>query len=476
MTSRIMGNGVEMTQDEKTTQLMLVVDRKTGAIIPVEAVKVIADWFERSEAPILFQATGIIRGAQQGYWRYWNGRYWAAYNEVTLMTDLDWMMGGNMLTGSLNSVISTLRTRLAVPFEKFDTKPIVVFRDRVLQVENNEIATYKPGFVPEDLMTTGLDITPTRAAIPTWKSVLNLLLPNKQDQETLQELFGYAFFPAVSLQVFFLLHGDGGTGKDTVISVLKEMIGEERVSAVPLCSLGKGHANEGLIGKILNINMEAESVTEEGELSLKMITGDSPIQIDPKHKPTFTLKVPTKFVLAANKLPRFQDRTEALWERYVTIPFNTKVRDALEGSGRSQIRIETLLAQLRPEFDGILLWGLAGLKRVLASGKVRSRAFTQSEQAKEQITDHKIGSNSFLGWLDECAELVPMALSPKTDAYDSYKLWCADSGYPHPLGKHNFGKELKRKGVTSQRPHRGAAWYVGVKIRNLATEAVEMSA
>lgn len=465
--NRILGNGVEMSMGERSEILGIVLDKK-GNIDLVGAVKEIVEWFDKSSAPIVFQATAVVKGVQQGYWRYWNGRFWSVYSEVTLMSDIDWIMGGNLLTSRIASIVSTMRTRLAVPHELFDTRPIVVFRDRVLQVEGDKITTYKPGFVPEDFVTTGMAISPASTPTPVWNSALNLVLPDKEDRAALQELFGYAFFPAVSLQVFFFLHGDGGTGKDTVISVLKEMIGEDRVSAVPLCELGKGHANEGLIDSILNVNMEAEKVTEAGELALKMITGDSPIQIDPKFMRTYTKRLPVKFILAANSLPHFHDKSSALWTRYVQIPFNVKVGEALAGKDEKQLRITSLLAKLRPEYDGILLWALAGLKRALATGKIRAAAFSQSQQAIEQIAEHKIGSNSFLGWLDECAELCEMGLSPKPDVYDSYKSWCADSGYKNPLGKHNFGKELKRVGVVVRRGHRPPDWYVGIKLRGVA--------
>jgi phage/plasmid-associated DNA primase len=146
----------------------------------------------------------------------------------------------------------------------------------------------------------------------------------------------------------------------------------------------------------------------------------------------------------------------------VQIPFNVKVSEALGGK---QLRMATLMDRLRPEFDGVVLWALAGLKRVLASGKIRAAAFTQSAQATAQVAEHKVGSNSFLGWLDECAELSEMAIAPKPDVYDSYKRWCADSGVQHPLGKHSFGKELRRVGVVVRRAHRPPDWYVGLKLR-----------
>lgn len=456
--TRILGNGRQATDNDRAMLLATSVSEK-NRIDTVCAVNVLRHWFDNHDSKIIFQATE----AGKGYWRFWNGRFWELYSEITLRSDIDWLFSLNEQVGltdrRLIEVINTLKNKLGVPYEQFDQKPIVVLGGRVLEIRDRKIQHYEPGFQPSDYVTTGVPHKPVAMPTPIWSSMLDLVLPNQQDQMALQEMWGYAFFPALSLQTFFILHGPGGSGKDTILSVLRAMIGEERVSAVPLSKLGETHAGQGMAESVINVDMEAENMDKAGELTLKMLSGDSPIYINPKFMRPYSKQLPVKFILAANTLPHFSDKTNALWDRRVQIPFEVQIP---QDSHRRTIK--QLIAEVRPEFDGILYWALEGLQRVLSTGKSRAAAFTQSELAKEQIEEHKRSSNTFLLWFDECCCRDDDAKELKPDVYQHYKQWHYENGYHKPLAHHSFGRELRKLGVVVRRSHRPPDCYEGLRL------------
>jgi P4 family phage/plasmid primase-like protien len=347
---------------------------------------------------ICFQAVAPDRG----YWRYWDGTHWALYNEVLLEKDLSWLTGNDLNDSQVRRLNRTMKVRLAVPHDKFDQKPIVVFQNCVLEVKgpplaagggNRSVAQYQPGFRPEDYITVVVPVEYKSVPTPKWDELLGMILPDEQDRKTLQELFGYCFFPSVQLQVFFALVGDAGTGKSTILAVLSDMLGEERITNIRLSSLHDSHATSGLVGSLVNIDNEAEYLDPKSEANLKGITGGDKVNINPKNLPLYSARLPTKFILVCNEMPKFADRTEGVWSRLVQLPMCNKIPEGIRKE------IGTVLQDLRPEYPGILHWALGGLQRVLKRG-TRASAFTQSEEALCQIAEHKIDSNPFLQWFE----------------------------------------------------------------------------
>jgi putative DNA primase/helicase len=447
-----LGNGKTATAADQQ-QLVAAAITDKGKVELTAAARAIAQYFGED---LCFQ--GIT--ADKGWWRYWSGTHWVEYDAGKFKQDIEWLFDGNLTSKQLVEVINHVATKLYVPHERFDQKPIVVFKNCVLEVRDKKIVPYAPKFVHEDFITQQVPITLAKQATPQWDAILRKVLPNPQDRIAMQELFGYVFFPSVQLQVFHVLLGEAGCGKSTILEILRDMLGADKVSAVPMANLHDSHALAGLADALLNIDSEAEYLDAKGEGVLKAITGGTPVNINQKYKPRYDKLLPTKFIFSCNELPRFADKSKAIWSRLVQIPFTQEI------TGTEQI--EDIINWCRPEYGGILAWALDGLMKVLPKG-TRAQAFTQSAVAIEQIEEHKLHSNPFLAWYEENIDEEPDAIVDREAAFNDYQFWCKCSGYK-PVGKTGFYSQMQRKGVAAGKPHRGARYWKGISIRKVVSE------
>ena len=135
------------------------------------------------------------------------------------------------------------------------------------------------------------------------------------DDETaialLQEYFGYVLCGRLDMQKMLMLIGPTRSGKGTIARVLTKLMGGRRNVAGPtLASMSTNFGLSPLIGKPLAIisdarlgNVPSHTVVER----LLSITGEDPLDIDRKYREHWTGKLPTRFVVMTNELPKFSD-------------------------------------------------------------------------------------------------------------------------------------------------------------------------
>lgn len=320
-------------------------------------------------------------------------------------------------------------------WDEFDRNPIITFDNVVLTVENQKITRrVKPKL--DDYSTHYIPIKWESSKIPIWSRLLEEWLPCKDDQKTLQEMFGLCFFPSVQMQVFFVLYGDAATGKSTVTKILAEILGEDRVSAQSCTTLGDSFGLSPLLNRFVNIDNESGFLGARAEANLKAIVGGDKLSINIKGMPYVQEALPCRMIADCNELPRYIDKSEGLWSRLVIIPFTQRVK--------KQVSSDQIIRSLRPEFGGILNWALKGLTRLLKKDSRRSDSITQSESSTTIKQQHRQASNPVLSWWEACVILENDASMSKTETYQHYKRWCDLNGHRNTLSHPQFAKEVKK--------------------------------
>jgi putative DNA primase/helicase len=166
---------------------------------------------------------------------------------------------------------------------------------------------------------------PYEAAAPkpeAWLQFLASLWPDDQESiDTLQEQFGLLLTADTSQQKAFLLVGPPRSGKGTISRVLISMLGQWNVAGPTLSSLTQNFGLQTLIGKPLAIISDARlggradaSIVVERLLA---ITGEDAITIDRKYREVWTGRLPTRFLILTNELPRLADVSGALASRFI---------------------------------------------------------------------------------------------------------------------------------------------------------------
>jgi putative DNA primase/helicase len=380
------------------------------------------------------------------------------------------------------------RTRFAPTRRKIDDV-IDALRAVVLIDSTEEAPTWTHGDSPyaaRDVvaMTNGLLHVPSRTLLPhtpaffchhglpfaffadappptRWLRFLNELWPDDPSSiAVLQEVVGYLLGGDTRQQKIFLLVGPKRGGKGTIGRVLTGLLGAHNVAAPTLASLATNFGLSPLISRPLALISDARlsnradaKVVVERLLS---VSGEDSITVDRKYREPWTGRLPSRFVVLTNELPRLTDASGALASRFVVFVL-TKSFYGEENPG--------LTDELLTEAPHIFGWALEGLDRLNARGYFENP--TSALEAIQQLEDLSSPISAFIR--DRCV-IGPHEVAVQT-LWQAWKSWCEDDNR-HPGTEGVFGRDLKaavpavrrirpRDDDTERRPYR----YSGVGLR-----------
>src|SRR5208283_2099412 len=209
------------------------------------------------------------------------------------------------------------------------------------------------------------DFVPSAPEPVEWKDFLQQIW--EEDEESiacLQEWFGYLLTPDTRQQKILMMVGPKRSGRGTIARVLKALVGASNVANPTLATLARPFGLAPLIGKPVAVFPDARLSSRPDNAaiveSLLSISGEDDQTIDRKHLPAWTGRLPTRFVLITNELPRLKDASGALASRLVILRF-TRSFYGREDTGLSD--------RLQSELPGILLWALQGWQRLRQRGR-----------------------------------------------------------------------------------------------------------
>ena len=273
-----------------------------------------------------------------------------------------------------------------------------------------------------------------------WLAFLRELWDNDESSiMALQEMMGYILGGDTSQQKIFLIVGPKRGGKGTIGRVLTGLLGAHNVAAPTLAGLCTNFGLWPLIGKPLGLISDARlsgkadsKVVVERLLS---ISGEDSLTIDRKYRELWTGRLPTRFVVLTNELPRLTDSSGALASRFIIFMLQRSFY------GKENPR---LTDELLSEAPAILSWALEGLDRLNVRGY-----FDSPQSGKEAVQQLEDLSSPILAFVrDECVT-GPHHVEPDT-LWDVWKRWC-DRENRHPGTKSVFGRDLKAAVPTVKR-------------------------
>ena len=195
---------------------------------------------------------------------------------------------------------------------------------------------------------------------------LNDVLPEKQAQMALAEVFAYPLCPQLNLEILAVMQGPGGTGKSTLMKILEQMYGPENVCSYDfstLCSkTNQSSYYRAELGNYL-VNYSSEMGGEGCDYNLvkKMISREPVEARNPYGKP-FTLKNYCPMIFNVNDFP-IMENTSALWRRIKPFGFHNIIP-------AEKIEIDFVDEIIKNEMPGVFNWVLEGLKRLIDNKKL----------------------------------------------------------------------------------------------------------
>lgn len=335
-------------------------------------------------------------------------------------------------------------------------KGFLACRNGILYFPTGDLLPHTPKFFARHAIPT--DYRPDAPPPSGWMAFLRDLWG--EDAEaigTLQELFGYCLDSDTRQQKIFLIVTPRRGGKGTVARVLTGLLGQENVAGPTLASLGSNFGLAPLIGKNVAIIADArlggradqQAIAER----LLSVSGEDSLTIDRKFLPAWTGRLPTRFILLTNELPRIADASGALASRFIVLT-HAKSFLGQEDPG--------LTGRLLTELPGIFSWALEGWRRLRRRGY-----FVQPESAREAIAQLEDLGSPVAAFLKERCQVGPQYQVGREKLYDAWCCWCESQGRVHPGTAATFGRDLRAAlpEIKTERPRDGetrARYYSGV--------------
>ena len=272
------------------------------------------------------------------------------------------------------------------------------------------------------------------APAPTrWLQFLNELL-YEEDIPALQEYIGYCLLPVTKVQKMLLMVGKGGEGKSRIGLILRELFGSSMYTG----SLQKVETNRfaraDLEYKLLLVDddMKTEALPQTNNIKT-LVTLEDKIDIERKGQQSVQGTLYVRFACFGNgSLHALYDKSNGFYRRQLLL--TTKEKPV------GRVDDPFLIDKMRNEKEGILLWALEGLHRLIRN----NYQFTISERTAANLKEAMEQGNNILGFLksEGYFEIRQGAKCKSTDFYKVYERWCLDN-LEKPLAASTFIHHLK---------------------------------
>ena len=265
-----------------------------------------------------------------------------------------------------------------------------------------------------------------------WLSLTQELL-EPEDILTLQEFMGYCLIPTTKAQKMLIIIGQGGEGKSRIGSVLRAIFGDSMANG----SLAKVETNRFARADLENVlvmvddDMKMEALPQTNYLKL-IITADLPLDLEKKSKQSYQGELYVRFLCFGNgSIKALYDRSHGFFRRQIILTAKRKDPDRVDDPD--------LADKLKEEKEGILLWCLEGLWRLIA----QNYKFTLSEQARDNMAQAISDGNNIVDFLASSGYVafVPGEKASTKSLYAVYLIWCEDNAVK-PLSSRSFSLYL----------------------------------
>lgn len=267
-----------------------------------------------------------------------------------------------------------------------------------------------------------------------WLKFLGELL-YPEDIPTLQEFMGYTLLPSNKGQKMMIIIGNGGEGKSRIGRVLRAILGDNmNTTAIDKLSKDK-FCRADQEGKLLMLDDDMKlQALDDTNILKAIITMEDKMDLERKNMQSYQGFLYVRLLgLGNGSLSALYDRSDGFYRRQIVL--NVREKEA----GRVDDR--RLGEKLRAEAEGILLWELEGLHRLLAN----DYAFTISDRAAGNIEAAKKEDNNILDFLasEGYVRFEQNTHATSRQLYTAYRRWC-DDNVEKPFAEKTFTGYLKK--------------------------------
>lgn len=309
---------------------------------------------------------------------------------------------------------------------------LIAFKNGIYDIETDKLIDFSPEYVITNKIN--YDYNPDAFCELVDDTFDKLSCNDKSVRALLEEAVGYCFYRRNELRKSFILTGDKRNGKSTYLAMLKELLGDDNTVALDLGELGERFSSASLLGKLANIGDDiGDDFIANPAMFKKIVSGDW-IKGENKGQKEFFFKPYCKLLFSANSIPRIKDKSGAVLDRLVIIPFDARFsKDDPDFDPYIKYKL------IKPEaLEYLILLGLRGLKRVLDN-----HSFTSSEKVKHSIEEYEESNNPILLFFKEI-NIDEIVNEPTSEVYKKYSEFCLANSFT-AMSNIEFSKQINRQ-------------------------------
>ena len=273
---------------------------------------------------------------------------------------------------------------------------------------------------------------PNAAAPALWLNFLDGLL-YEEDIPTLQEFIGYCLIPSNKGQRMMVIKGNGGEGKSQIGAVLSTIFGTNMKDG----SIGKISENRFARADLEHIllcvddDMRMEALRQTNYVK-SIVTAQGKMDLERKGRQSYQGWMFARLLAFSNgDLQALYDRSDGFYRRQLVLTTKEKPADRADDPD--------LAEKMKAEAEGIFLWALEGLQRLVAN----SFKFTESDRIRENREAVKRDNNNIFDFMESEGYIrrkADASISSK-DFYEIYRMWCEENSLA-PLKARSFSDAM----------------------------------
>lgn len=373
---------------------------------------------------------------QVGFYEYMNG-YWNKIVEGVVSGYADRAYGEFSTANRVTAITKLLRVR-ALRDVTFNQQPLWNFVNGTLELETGVFREHNPNDYCSFISSYPYN---PDASYRSWAKFINdVTADDAKKSELLQFIPAYVLMPHCKFEKIFCLSGSGGNGKTVYLRIIRQLFGDENVSAVKPDGLMENFQRIALKDSLINIAGEIKSNLRGVEEVMKEISSGELISACYKGKQFVNFVPRAKLLFSLNGQLESGDTSDATTRRLIIVDFKVSFVDVPNpGDPYERLKDVDIVDKLTEELNsgGIFNWAYAGYKLLNAVGY-----FTETNDQAELIGNFKRASSPTLVFWEDVYSGYNNAEIPYEQIYGDYIKWCSEVG-EHTLSSQKFHAELK---------------------------------
>ena len=350
-------------------------------------------------------------------------------------------------------MVSLAEPLLAKPEAALDADPWkLCVANGTLDLKTGTLAPHTSSDLITKIIPTEFEAT---AQCPRFDAFMRRALNDDDDLITfVQKAVGMCLTGSNKEQVFFVVHGSGGTGKSTFLNLVREMLGGYAMHTATETWLAsnKNQATQPDLARLQGVRMataiEANFDQKLDEARLKGVTGGEPVTCRGLYQSTFEYVPQFKLWFAVNDLPEVRSTADAFWRRARVITFDVPIE--------KKDRDLELDVKLRVEISGLLAWAVSGCLAWQRDGLTQPIAVRTATKHWQVKVDH------LTRFVRDALIRDPSSTIQSSFVYRHYSDWCARQG-EKPLSTKAFKPALEEEKFEYVRTQR--SYWKGMRLR-----------